>query len=75
MKTIRARSTIRPLVWSGAPDTRPPCSVRQCPNRARYVIETRVVQNGREGRREEFRCITHGRTFSERRGLELPPVK
>ena len=75
MKTIRAKSAIRPLIWSTPANTRPPCTVRKCPNRAWYVIETRVVQNGREGRREEYRCSSHGRTFAERRGLELPPVR
>jgi hypothetical protein len=68
-----SQATVRPLVSPDA-DMRPPCSVRACPLRARYVIGLRVVTDGRERRREEFRCPGHAQVFADRKGLKLPHV-
>lgn len=67
-----ARPKIRPLAWTGADDARPSCGVRGCAERARYVIAFRVVMGRRESERKEFRCLAHGRTYAEHKGLTLP---
>ena len=70
----RARPTVRALTGRDLVDTTwPPCSVRGCVSRAEYLIGLPVVTHGREGLREEFRCVAHASTFAQRKGLRLPP--
>lgn len=67
-----ARAKIRPIAWTGPAEARPSCAVRGCERRARYVIATRVVTGGRETERKELRCLEHGHTFAQHKGLTLP---